>query len=134
MLMNPACWFRVGAVLGLLGVMLGAFGAHGLRERMQLDERALTIFETGVRYQMYHAFALIAVGLAGAQGAAGRAVSVAGWAFLIGTILFSGSLYLLALEVGPKKLLGPITPIGGLAFLVGWIALALSSLPSRASS
>ena len=133
MMMTPTFWFRAGALLGLLGVMLGAFAAHGLRERMHLDEHALGIFETGVRYQMYHAFALIAVGLATAHGVTGRAANVAGCSFLIGIILFSGSLYALALEIGPKKLLGPITPLGGLSFLVGWAALALAGLPNRGS-
>ncbi len=109
----------LAAVNGALAVATGAFGAHGLRN--SLSERHLAIFETGARYHMYHALALLAVALLARRGAA---VSVAGWCFTGGIVVFSGSLYLLAITgIGA---LGAITPIGGVALLVGWIALATS--------
>ena len=114
----------IGAVLGFFGVALGAFAAHGLRKRF--GEYEIGVFQTGVQYQMYHAFALFGTGLwlnfHGAQGM----LSLAGWMFLAGVILFSGSLYLLALT-GVRKL-GAITPIGGLAFLTGWALLFIAAL------
>jgi uncharacterized membrane protein YgdD (TMEM256/DUF423 family) len=104
----------LAAVLGFLGVAFGAFGAHGLRSR--LSPEMLTVFETGVRYQMYHALALLGLGLwCNHQG---MRVPVAAWSWIAGSILFSGSLYALALT-GIKKL-GAITPFGGVLFLVGW--------------
>ncbi len=109
------------ALLAGLGVALGAFGAHALRAR--LEPRDLEVFETGVRYQMYHAFALLAVAWLLSRNVPGAAS--AGWAFLAGTLLFSGSLYLMAI-VG-WRWLGPVTPLGGVAFLVGWVLLALSA-------
>ena len=116
--MNGSFWVRLGALSAFLSVAAGAFGAHALKAKLSAE--GLAVFETGARYQMYHALALIAVGLL----ARGRSlVDVAGWSFLIGTILFSGSLYALALT-GERKL-GMITPLGGLAFLVGWLALAI---------
>jgi uncharacterized membrane protein YgdD (TMEM256/DUF423 family) len=111
-----------GCLLGLTGVGLGAFGAHVLAER--LGEDGVTTWELAVRYQQVHAVAaLVAVALAG--GAAGKLLARAGWAFVIGVVLFSGSLYGLALD-GPRWL-GPITPLGGVAMLVGWVLLALGS-------
>jgi uncharacterized membrane protein YgdD (TMEM256/DUF423 family) len=109
-----------GAVLGFLGVAIGAFGAHGLRSRLSPD--MLAVFEIGVRYQMYHVFALLAV--AGAIGHFGQArlLTIAGWAFITGTLIFSGSLYALALT--GTATFGAITPIGGLGFLIGWACLA----------
>lgn len=110
----------IGAILGFLGVAFGAFGAHGLRSRLSPD--MLAVFETGVRYHMYHTFAVLVV--AAAIGHIGRAplLVVAGWLFAAGILLFSGSLYALALtSVGT---LGAITPIGGLLFLIGWVCLA----------
>src|SRR6476469_9547846 len=100
-------WIALGAVNAALAVAAGAFGAHGLRER--LDARALEVFETGARYQMYHAFALIAVGLL-AGSAATRGAQIAGWLFQIGIALFCGSLY--ALSISGIKALGAITPLG----------------------
>jgi uncharacterized membrane protein YgdD (TMEM256/DUF423 family) len=117
-------WIRLGAILAGLGVIAGAFGAHYLRERLRLEARALESFETGVRYQITHALALIAVGLIGAVGRGGRGTDAAGWMFLVGSLIFSGSIYLLALGVGPRKLLGPITPLGGSLLIVGWFVLA----------
>lgn len=118
--MSGATWLRLGAILGGLAVAGGAFAAHGLEK--QLDERGLALFETAARYQMYHALALVAVGLLAGAGRSGRASDVAGWCFLLGVLLFSGSLYALALS-GVRGL-GAITPIGGVLFLVGWAALA----------
>lgn len=117
--MNGANWLRLGAILGGLAVACGAFAAHGLEDR--LNERGLGLFETAARYQMYHALALIAVGLLAGTARGGRALGVAGWSFSLGILLFSGSLYALALT--GVRWLGAITPIGGVLFLVGWAAL-----------
>jgi len=111
-----------GAVLGGLGVAIGAFGAHGLRGR--LSPKMLAVFETGVRYHMYHALAILAAA-ALLPRIDGRAVLIAGWSFMAGIVLFSGSLYALALS--GVTTLGAITPIGGVAFLVGWISLAVAA-------
>ena len=113
----------IGATAGFLAVGLGAFGAHGLRTR--LSPEMLSVFETGVRYQMYHALAIFAVGLM-LPTFGGWIVRMAGWAFTIGIIVFSGSLYALALS--GVTVLGAITPIGGLAFLVGWAALIIAAI------
>jgi uncharacterized membrane protein YgdD (TMEM256/DUF423 family) len=113
----------IGALTGFTGVALGAFGAHALRSR--LSPEMLAVFETGVRYQMYHAFAILIVGLIlGRMG--GWMISAAGWLFTAGIILFSGSLYLLAFT--GVTVLGAVTPIGGLAFLLGWACLAVAAL------
>ena len=109
----------LGALSGFSSVAAGAFGAHALRQR--LDEKLLAVFETGARYQMFHALALLVIGALAARGES-RALAVAGWAMVAGTVLFSGSLYALALS-GVRGL-GAITPLGGVAFLVGWLALA----------
>lgn len=108
--------------MAFLGVALGAFGAHGLKAR--LDPDMLTIFEVGVRYQMYHAFGLLASAWASARWP-GSVTSASGWCFVVGTVVFSGSLYLLALT--DVRWLGAITPIGGVAFLAGWLCLAWSA-------
>lgn len=113
-------WFFVlGSVSAFLAVALGAFAAHGLKSRLAAD--MLQIFEVGVRYQMYHALALLAVGWASSRWP-GAAVTAAGWLFIAGTLVFSGSLYLLSFT--GMRWLGAITPIGGAAFLLGWAALA----------
>jgi uncharacterized membrane protein YgdD (TMEM256/DUF423 family) len=112
----------LGAIFGFLGVGLGAFGAHGLRAR--LSPEMLAVFETGVRYQMYHALALILTAIAMARFS-GWLVPTAGWCFVAGILLFSGSLYALALS--GVTLLGAITPLGGLAFLAGWAFLAVAA-------
>lgn len=109
----------IGGASGFLAVTAGAFGAHGLKGKLAPD--MLEVFETAAKYQMYHALALLAVGCLGRTGIT-SGLALAGWSFLIGTILFSGSLYLLA--VSGHKWLGAITPLGGLAFLVGWFAIA----------
>jgi len=111
----------IGSLAGFLGVAAGAFGAHGLRSRLSSD--MLAVFETAVRYQMYHALALlITAAVIGRVGDA-RLLSIAGWSFITGVVLFSGSLYGLALS--GTSALGAITPLGGVAFLVGWGCLAL---------
>lgn len=116
-----------GCAAGFLAVALGAFAAHGLRER--LDPAMHAVFETAVRYQFYHALALLAVAwLAGVAGE-GRA-RAAGGLFIAGIIVFSGSLYLLALT--GIRWLGAITPVGGLCLLGGWVVLALTALGGRA--
>jgi uncharacterized membrane protein YgdD (TMEM256/DUF423 family) len=109
-----------GAILGLLAVALGAFGAHALEGRLTAEE--LATFETAVRYQMYHALALVAV--AGLMKRRSPGTELAGGAFLVGILLFSGSLYLLVLT--GESWLGAVTPLGGLAYLAGWLALAWS--------
>lgn len=114
-------WVTVGAILGFLGVAAGAFGAHALRDAVTVDR--LAIFETAVRYQLVHALALVLAGMLGAR--------MAGWAFLGGVVVFSGSLYLLVLL--DKRWLGAVTPIGGVLFLVGWGLLAVHAGRSRAS-
>jgi uncharacterized membrane protein YgdD (TMEM256/DUF423 family) len=118
-------FFALGALSGFLAVGAGAFGAHALRARLTPD--SLAIFETAARYQMYHALALLAVAWAASRSSISTA-EWAGWLFLVGTVLFSGSLYALALT--GVRWLGAITPLGGLAFLAGWICLALSAKAS----
>lgn len=112
-------FFLMGALSAFVGVAAGAFGAHGLKSR--LGEDMLAVFETGVRYQMYHAFALFAVAWAHARWP-GALTSAGGWLFLAGTVVFSGSLY--ALSLTGQRWLGAVTPLGGLAFLAGWLCLA----------
>ena len=112
----------LGALFGFLGVALGAFGAHALRGR--LSPEMLAVFETGVRYQMYHTLALLITGLVMAR-IDGWLFHVAGWCFVAGILIFSGSLYALALT--GVTVLGAITPIGGLAFLAGWACLAIAA-------
>jgi uncharacterized membrane protein YgdD (TMEM256/DUF423 family) len=112
-----------GAIAGLIAVAFGAFGAHGLRGRLTPD--MLAVFETGVRYHMYHALALLLTA-ALAPRMPGKAIVAAGWLFVGGIVLFSGSLYVLA--VTGVTALGAITPIGGVAFLAGWAALAIAAL------
>jgi len=112
-------FFILGSVLAGLAVAVGAFAAHGLRATLSAAD--LATFETAVRYQMYHALALLAVAGAVARWGSPTAVA-AGWFFTIGIVIFSGSLYVLVLT-GPRWL-GAITPIGGAAFLVGWALLA----------
>jgi uncharacterized membrane protein YgdD (TMEM256/DUF423 family) len=112
----------LSAFFGFTGVALGAFAAHGLKSRLSAEY--LAVFQTGVHYQMIHALALFGVALLSLH-APSRVLNVAGGAFILGILLFSGSLYALTL-VGIGKL-GIITPIGGVAFLVGWLCLGLSA-------
>jgi uncharacterized membrane protein YgdD (TMEM256/DUF423 family) len=112
-------WFVLGCFMAGLGVAAGAFGAHALKQRLAPD--LLAVFETGVRYQMYHALGLLVVAFASDRWR-GVNFNLAGWLFLIGTILFSGSLYALCLT--GVRVLGAITPLGGLCFLAAWALLA----------
>lgn len=122
--MNRANFFLLcGALSGFLSVAAGAFGAHALRSRLPADLQA--IFETGNRYQMYHALALCLLGVLGRGGIPAGPYTLSGVGFLGGTLLFSGSLYVLALS--GQRWLGAITPLGGLCFLGGWVCLALSA-------
>lgn len=116
-------FFGIGALSGLLAVALGAFGAHALRSRV--EPALLTTFETGVRYHMYHALALLAVGLAAAQWPQSSGPILAGWLFVAGTVVFSGSLYALALT--GVRWLGAITPLGGVALIAGWAVLVITA-------
>ncbi len=117
-------FFTLGSLLGGLAVALGAFGAHGLRAHLSTD--LLSTFETAVRYQMYHSLALIFVAFATTRWAASSLPFAAGWLFIAGILLFSGSLYLLVFT--GQRWLGAITPFGGLAFIAGWICLALVAI------
>lgn len=114
-------FFSLGALSALISVAAGAFGAHALRER--LTPEYLGVFETAARYQMYHALALLAVAWASSRWP-GQLPQWAGWLFVAGTLLFSGSLYALALS--GVRWVGAITPLGGMALLAGWLCLALS--------
>ena len=111
-------FFVAGSLLAFFAVALGAFAAHGLKTRLSPD--MFNTFEIGVRYHMYHALALFAVAWASSRWPDNKA-QLAGWAFIIGIIIFSGSLYLLS--VSGIRWLGAITPVGGIAFLIGWILL-----------
>lgn len=116
-------FFSLGSLSALAAVALGAFAAHGLKAR--LAPELLATFEVGVRYQMFHALGLLAVAWALGRWP-GTLTAAAGWLFVAGTVLFSGSLYLLAL--GGPRWLGPVTPFGGVAFLGGWACLAWAAL------
>ena len=118
-------FLAIASIFGGLSVGAGAFASHALKDK--LSERALEIFETAARYQMYHALALLLVALLINQTESSQpSLVIAGWAFIIGIVVFSGSLY--ALSLTDIKILGAITPLGGLAFIIGWGALAYSSL------
>jgi uncharacterized membrane protein YgdD (TMEM256/DUF423 family) len=117
-------FFILGAVSAAISVGTGAFGAHGLKARVTPD--MLAIWETASRYQMYHAVGLIAAAWIWARWPSGAATA-AGWLFVAGTVIFSGSLY--ALTLSGVRGLGAITPIGGLAFIAGWIVLAWAAGP-----
>ncbi|HEX5581070.1 MAG TPA: DUF423 domain-containing protein [Gemmatimonadaceae bacterium] len=116
----------LGALSAGLAVAAGAFGAHALRARLSVGD--LATFETGVRYQMYHALALLAVAWIAHQWPGGLP-RAAGWLFVAGTVIFSGSLYTLVLT--GQRWLGAVTPIGGVAFLAGWACLAAAALRIR---
>ncbi|WP_439860126.1 DUF423 domain-containing protein [Pseudomonas sp. MBLB4136] len=116
-------WLLLAAFAGFTGVALGAFAAHGLKARLSADH--LAVFQTGSHYQLIHALALFGVALLALQ-APGRLVNLAGALFVLGILLFSGSLYLLALSGYGR--IGIVTPFGGLAFLGGWLCLALAAL------
>ena len=119
-------FFMLGALSAFVGVAAGAFGAHGLTSRR--GEDLLAVFETGVRDQMYHAFALFAAGWAASRWPGGL-TNASGWLFVAGTVIFSGSLY--ALSLTGQRWLGAVTPVGGLAFLAGWVCLATACWNGR---
>ena len=131
-------WIAVAALLGATGVALGAYGAHGLSGSLERwgyagDDLAhrVDIFHTAVRYQMIHALALVALGLALVHGSP-RAWHVAAWAMLGGVLVFSGLLYALALAGPDWKWVGAVVPFGGGAMIVGWLALAVGALSRNA--
>jgi uncharacterized membrane protein YgdD (TMEM256/DUF423 family) len=119
-------WFIVGAIAGASGVVLGAFGAHGLKARVTPD--LLEIWETAARYQILHALALLATSWASERWPGGG-TTAAGWLFLSGIVIFSGSLY--ALVLSGVRALGAVTPVGGLCLIAGWLALALAAWRGR---
>jgi uncharacterized membrane protein YgdD (TMEM256/DUF423 family) len=133
-------WIAVGALLGAIGVALGAYGAHGLRGFLETklgyagDDliRRLDIFDTAIRYQMLHAIALVLTGLALQQRDC-VCWRLAAWAFLAGTLVFCGLLKVLTFASPEWKWLGGIVPVGGLALIVGWLALAVGALRSGSS-
>ena len=124
--MSGTTWIRMSAFLGFLAVAIGAFGAHGLKDRME-SLGTTTTFKTGVDYHMFHVTAILALGLFLMTPSSGpsMASTVAGWSFILGILLFSGRLYILAIT--GVKVFGAITPLGGVAFLVGWVAFGLAA-------
>lgn len=124
--MTPSGWLTTGALLGGTAVGLGAFGAHGLKTRVPAD--LLAVFETAARYHLIHALAIVAVAWA-SERFPGACVTAAGWLFLGGVVLFSGSLY--AMVLTGARGLGAITPLGGLALIAAWILLALAPFGER---
>ncbi len=113
----------LGSASAMLAVMFGAFGAHALKNRF--DEYAMGVFETAVQYHFYHSFALLAVGIIALSQPQTVLLKTSGWLFLVGLIIFSGSLYILSLT--GLRWLGAVTPLGGLAFIGGWACLAAAS-------
>ena len=139
--MSAAFWLRVGAVWGFLAISMGAFGAHGLEDRFAAvggmpgslsAERLKANFNTAAQYHMYCALAILAVGILVQSGRGGAALQAAGWLFVIGSLIFSGSLYILA--ISGLRWLGRITPIGGLAMIAAWVALAVAAGSFSSSS
>ena len=121
--MTARLCIAIASILGGLSVAGGAFGAHALKA--QLTEKALGTFEVGTRYQMYHALVLLLVGLLWLQIPDNRWFSYASWAFILGTVIFSGSLY--GVSLSGIKVLGAVAPIGGLALIIGWAFLATAA-------
>lgn len=122
--MNTGFWLRIGAVWGALAIAMGAFGAHGLKNRLA-ELGSTANFQTAAQYHMYQALALIALGALAHAGKTGTALTVAGWGLFAGSLIFSGSLYVLSLT--GMKWLGAVTPIGGALMIVGWAALAVAA-------
>lgn len=120
----------IAAVSGFLSVVIGAFAAHGLKKA--LAPEMIEVVKTGVQYQMYHALALLFVALILVHKPATTGLKASGWAFILGSLMFSGSLYALAL--GAPRWLGPVTPLGGLCFLVGWVLLAVAAWRMKSES
>ncbi len=114
----------IGSINMLIAVGLGAFGAHGLQGK--LTERMLEIYQTGVHYQMVHAIGILIIAIVADRLANPAMLTWAGWAMFLGIVFFSGSLYILS--ISGVKILGAITPIGGVFFMVGWVLLALAAL------
>jgi uncharacterized membrane protein YgdD (TMEM256/DUF423 family) len=129
-------WLAIGSALAGLAVVSGAFGAHGLKQHLlQGADGSLApmeIFETAARYHMYHALAVLFVGVVKAMDRTSRWLDLAGWMFVLGILLFSGSLY--ALAISRVRWLGAITPLGGVCFLIGWGVLMWCSVRSRPAS
>jgi uncharacterized membrane protein YgdD (TMEM256/DUF423 family) len=132
--MSAAFWLRIAAVWGFLAISMGAFGAHGLEDRFAAvgsmtgglpAERLKANFQTAAQYHMYCALALLAVGILAQFGRGGAALQAAGWLFVVGSLVFSGSLYVLATT--GIRWLGAITPIGGVAMIAAWVALAVAA-------
>ena len=123
-------FFVLGSASAGIAVALGAFGAHALKAR--LSPEMLAVYETGVRYQMAHALALLAVAWACTRWPGSAAITASGWLFVAGTVLFSGSLY--ALSLTGVRGLGAVTPIGGVAWLVGWGCLAWAAATQGAGA
>lgn len=123
--MNPTAklFLSLGALSGALAVLIGAFGAHGLKDR--LCDQMLAVYKTGVEYHFYHTFALLGIGLL-ALHYKSPLLTASGWSMVAGILLFSGSLY--ALSISGVRVLGAITPIGGLCFMVGWMLFAVAIL------
>jgi uncharacterized membrane protein YgdD (TMEM256/DUF423 family) len=119
-------FITMAAVSGMLAVVFGAFGAHALKNK--LDDYALGVFETAVQYHFYHSLALLAVGILALSLPDSTLLKSSGWLFTVGLVVFSGSLYVLSLT--GVRWLGAITPLGGLAFIVGWACLAAASWKS----
>lgn len=130
----PLSWqtffLRVAAISGAVAVGLGAFGAHFLKSRLAPD--LLDVFEVGVRYQFYHTLAMMALALAGEAFWRRRFASVTCWCWLLGTIVFSGSLYVLSMT--GLRWMGAITPIGGVLFIAGWTSLLFAAGATKAVS
>jgi uncharacterized membrane protein YgdD (TMEM256/DUF423 family) len=127
-------WIAIGAIIGAIGVALGAFGAHGLQDFLEQQgysgddlTRRLDIFETAIRYQMFHTLALVLVGLA-LERKATPWWRFAAWAFLIGIVLFSGLLKVLVFAGPSWNWLGAVVPLGGVSMIVGWLALAIGGI------
>ena len=128
-LLRPVVAVRLGALLGFLAVSLGAFGAHGLKERLTQTPRGLEYWDTATHYALAHAVALIALGALAERAARPVAAGRAALAWFAGVTVFSGTL--MAMALGAPKVLGAITPLGGLALLAGWALAGLSTLPPR---
>ncbi|NRA52148.1 MAG: DUF423 domain-containing protein [Phaeodactylibacter sp.] len=127
-------FLRIGGLMALLAVALGAFGSHGLKSA--ISPESLNTFEIGLRYQFYHAFALLATGLL-LYWRKNNLLITAGWLFVAGIFLFSGSLYLLAISDLfniSTSILGPITPVGGLAFIAGWVCFVIATFKKNERS
>lgn len=124
--MNWTFWVACGSLSAALGVAFGAFGAHALKARLPVED--LAIYETAVRYQMYHALGLLAVGFVASKIDSGI-IKSSGWLLIFGSLIFSGTLYTLVLT--GIRVLGAVTPIGGLALIVAWILLAIGVLKGQ---